>query len=896
MTRAAAGAVLRIARRTAWRQRWRTLLVVLLVAAPVAIAGATASIMRASDLTPAERATQSMGTADLQVEAWGGDPGEATAFVDGQLDRAEVAEATRVRATWAPLGSDYTRMTDLDLASPLTAGMMDLVDGRAPTDAAHVVLTPQLALDLDVAVGDQVELGGPGTAMEVVGLVEDPAEVRARVAVTTPSGLDRLEASELLAADGGLSTSWLVATDAPEVVARDLQQAAQDTFGARLEEQYAAMEAQGDAAMADVSENGVPNLQARTRAEARMDWTDSSLTQTLWRPETVSTGVAALLLIEVVFIAGAAYATGTRRRLRELGLLASGGATVAHLRAVVVLEAAVTGLAGAGLGVLLGAGAVVLGRPTLQRFVGPRIEGLPLGSLDLLGPVIVAVLAVVAAAWLPARTAARVPTTTALQGRMPLSAPPRWLPPAGLALAVFGGLLAVVGFAGDSSSSGAVAIIGVGLTVLGTAMLTGPIVAALGTRADRLPATLRLVVRDAARQRTRAAAATSAALVLLLIPVAMGVAYATSATQSLLFGLPEPSTHVVVGDEQLVYAFGPYDGGGGTSVGEVTDPDPTLVDEAATQTGDGTRTAPIALLADGQDHFAWILDEGLAPDDEVVPGDGGYEPVTPDGVVPSARTMTMARATPELVDALDSGPLADALDRDGVAVLGARARGLSVRLPDGAAHPATEVPVPVPATGGFPRVLVSDEAADRVGLSTVGTIQLLVAPTPLDDATRTALINLTDNSGTGQAIQVGWGSSDPGWLPWAVGGVSLLVVLIVLGLVTALSATESDNDLGTMVAVGARPSLRRRFLGLQSLLYALVGGILAVPLGIGLNWATQAGRQYVQIGPFGTWQSGRVAVPWLLLAALVIGIPLINGLVTALGVRSTRPQPPRRIA
>ncbi len=452
-----------------------------------------------------------------------------------------------------------------------------------------------------------------------------------------------------------------------------------------------------------------------------------------------------------------------------------------------------------------------------------------------------------------------------------------------------------MGFAGDSGSSGAVAVIGVGLTVLGTAMLTGPIVAALGTRADRLPATLRLVVRDAARQRTRAAAATSAALVLLLVPIALGVAYATSATQSLLFGLPEPANNVVVGDQQLVYSFGPYDGGGST-VGDVVDPDPALVEEVAGQMGAGTRSAPVGLLAAGPDRFAWILDEGLQFDDEVVPGDGGYAGTVPDGVVPSARTMTMARATPDLVETLGGGPLADALERDGVAVLGARNRPLSIRLPDGTAHPASEVPVAVPATGGFPRVLLTDQLVDQVGVSTVGTVQLLVAPAPLDNTTRTALINLTDTSGTGQAVQVSWGGGDPDWLPWAVGGVSLLVVLIVLGLVTALSATESDNDLGTMVAVGARPSLRRRFLGLQSLLYALVGGVLAVPLGIGLNWATQAGRQYVQIGPFGTWDSGRVAVPWLLLVAIVIGIPIVNGLATALGVRSTRPQPPRRIA
>lgn len=96
MTWTEVGAVLRIARRTAWRQRWRTLLVVLLVAAPVAIAGLTAAVMRASDLTPAERVIQDMGGADLLVHPWG-DLAEAATFVDVQLDRPEVDAAVPVR-------------------------------------------------------------------------------------------------------------------------------------------------------------------------------------------------------------------------------------------------------------------------------------------------------------------------------------------------------------------------------------------------------------------------------------------------------------------------------------------------------------------------------------------------------------------------------------------------------------------------------------------------------------------------------------------------------------------------------------------------------------------------------------------------------------------------------
>lgn len=47
-----------------------------------------------------------------------------------------------------------------------------------------------------------------------------------------------------------------------------------------------------------------------------------------------------------------------------------------------------------------------------------------------------------------------------------------------------------------------------------------------------------------------------------------------------------------------------------------------------------------------------------------------------------------------------------------------------------------------------------------------------------------------------------------------------------------LATTESDHDLRTMVAVGAAPRRRRRFLGLQAGLHALVGAVLAVPLAL----------------------------------------------------------------
>lgn len=892
-------AVLRIARRTAWRQRWRTLLIVLLVAVPVAAAGVTAAFMRAGELTPEERATQRVGAADLEVFVFGGDPDDVTAFVRGQLGSADITDSLHVREGEVLLDGRHLTLRDLDLSHPLSAGMVEVVEGRAATAADEVVLSTFTAGRANLAVGDHLTFDGVETPVTLVGLAEDPANLRRPLAFTTSSGLDRLAGTGVLDTfdEGahGLLPRWLVASPRPDEVANSVHAAAHEAFGEELEEYHAEQEAmeQGDlpAATPLGGADGPPQVEVRTRADIVRGWSSDTLADALWRPETVATGVAGLLLIEVVFIAGAAFATGARRRLRELGLLASGGATITHLRAVVVLEAAVTGVVGAVAGIVLGIVVVTFGRPWGQLLISPRIEGIPLASLDLLGPIVVALLAVVAAAWLPARTAARVPTTTALQGRMPLSDPPRWITPVGIGITGFGALLAVAGFAGSTNTQNAVALIGVMLAVGGTALLTGPIVAFLGRRADRLPATLRLVVRDAARQRTRAATATSAALVLLLAPIALGVAYATSATQDLLWGLPTPQDHVLVGSPHLIYGDG-FEEFGPTVSTTTTDPDPAVVDEVAATLGDGTRRAEMALLG-GPDAFAWLLTDGAEVTDQVELNDGGGGGSIPDGTVPSSRVMTMARATPELVDVLEAPAVATAIEADGIALLGRQHRTVHIRLPDGRAHTATEVPIAVSRTSQFPRVLVSDEVATEVGLDERGSLALLVAPSPLNDPARQALQQL-DNEST--SVELPWGGGDTAWLPWAVVGIALLVVLVVLGLVTALSATESDRDLETMVAVGAKPLLRRRFLGLQSLLYAVVGGILAIPLGLGLNWATQAGRDYLQVGPFGVWEAGDLGIPWLLMIAIVAGIPLVSGLVTAATVRSTRPQPPRRIA
>jgi hypothetical protein len=106
-------------------------------------------------------------------------------------------------------------------------------------------------------------------------------------------------------------------------------------------------------------------------------------------PQVIATLVAAVLLAEVALIAGAAYATGARRRLRELGLLGANGATTAHVRGAVVGEATVTGIVGAVAGIGAGLAVLRFGRPLMQRFLAPLLTRLELSTTDLLGPAVV---------------------------------------------------------------------------------------------------------------------------------------------------------------------------------------------------------------------------------------------------------------------------------------------------------------------------------------------------------------------------------------------------------------------------------------------------------------------------------------------------------------------------
>lgn len=887
-------AVTRLARRTARREWKRTTLVGSLVMIPVMVAVVVAGLMRAAEVTPEDRVMAEMGTADLRVELWSGGPtvdADSLAVAERLLADVPAEHRLSVRSSWMTVraasdavdssASWQSRVTDQPIDHVLTDAMLVLIEGRAPVGPGEAALTLWLAQRLEVGLGDRIEVGSGNVAV-VVGTIINPVSSQQDIVVVTAAMMD------VALGDRDPSRTWLLGgvADPGAVVQRLWQDYDQATGYSQAHDRYWADVDAGEPVGRDVQgRDALPADLSVTSREDQLSATWQGGLERAMTPQVVGTLVAALLLAEVALIAAAAYATGARRRLRELGLLGANGATAAHLRAAVVGEAAVTGLLGAGVGLVAGVLVLVFGQHLFQPMIQRWMTGVELAPTDLIGPLLAGVIAVAVAAWLPARTAASVPTSTALQGRMPLAEPKRWIAPAGLVLAGLGALLLVVGLTARGGAGAAVAAIGILFSVAGMALLTVPMMAAVGRRADRASATLRLVLRDSARQRTRAAAASASAMIVLMAPVLIATMVLTAANTSLVGGLPAPANHVLLmPDEYLAEGEGWYGPGAVRESVEELPARASVVAEVEELVG----VAPVGVT---------ILDQratvGSSPRFAADPATGDFFPSSAVGSddfwhVWGGATVHVAVATPALLEALGDGEAIAHIDLGTPIVLGLDARETTVTIGD---HELAAVERPVPVLQfGFPRVLLPEETAVDLGLRPAGTADLFVAASAIDADTRMALFRAAEP----YPIQVGSQNRDL-LFRWVVLAISLVIALVVLVLVTMLSATESDHDLRTMVAVGAAPRMRRRFLGLQGGLHALTGAVLAIPLAVALAWAGERADGGSAQGPFGVAMPGQVVLDWPVMGIVLVGVPLTIGAVIALLVRSAPTVPPRRV-
>ncbi len=839
---AALRATLRLGRRTVRAGGWRNVLVVALIALVVAIAPLVAIAGRSTQVEDRAWITDQFGAvADVQITAY--TPPWAFDDLPADLQQAYLAEVGEPPLTLAELPDVPTlvadtlgdvpllgmhqihsgafnggvQLTAVDLTGPLADGLY-LRTGPVPGEG-EALLSAALMDDLDVGVGDAVDLPGAGT-VTVVGRVAQPSRYAIPQAVLPAGAL-------------GEDNTWLVQADDP----RPLQVAIDES---RLRNQ--------DVGLSMSTRPGPEDFGFTDQTLARRVVSD---------PATVGAMIGALLGLQVGLVAAAAFATGTRRRLREYGLLGAVGADPGQVRRTVLAEAGVLGVLGALLGAVLGLGLIGPLTPLVEDLTYREVLSLQIRPLDVLAPAAVGVVAAVGAALWPSRTLARTPAANALAGRIPLGQVPRWAPAGALVTVTVGvGLLALaVNADGAGLWREAATVLGVLMTGLGAAALGVPLIGLLGGLAHRLPLMGRLVARDAARQRTRSAATVAALVAVVMVPTVVLTAEATDRAR---FGSE-------VQGPPTVWVSSPYLNGVELPV------TPGVLAEV-------TEALPVE-PEDRLDLHELQVGAQVLTD---VGGPSAHHPGGGPAYVATDEVVALLGLDAAAVAFLDGGGVVD-LARPGT---------LSEAQRESTSRPAVlvewneesrEVEValrsvevaPGPLGGGLlvpPSVAAGLDAAPRMTV-------LLTLPRPLTSAEAETAYREVRFANVSLPVD-----PDDLSVPAIALAAALGLALVVVAMTTALAATESDRDLQTMSAVGADPSLRRRFHALQSLLHTLMAAALGIPAALLLILVA-----WEQVG-------GGLVIPWGSLALLGLGVPVLVAGVLWLVMRPARPATARRIA
>ncbi|MBX6750586.1 MAG: hypothetical protein IRY85_13110, partial [Micromonosporaceae bacterium] len=302
----ARAALLRLARRDARQHRRRTLLMLVLIALPIAGTALAATLFTTVRVTGEDRATAAMGHADLALYASSGEADWSQ--VQPLLGPVEHVEPVAIQTRQLSQGSSTVEAAIWAADESRTARqMLQLVDGAWPDRPGELLLTPALADDLGVRVGDAVTVDG--TRYELVGLARDRLDLDRRVGVTVLGGRT--------------PTAWFVTL--PEGTSLDLATSSAVESHGFLPAQRSTIVAasEGEAALGIVLLGG-------------------------------------LGFVVVMLVAAAAFAVVAEQRRLDLARLRAVGATPRQLRAAVTASGWVVGVLAAGAGVLVGVGATVV--------------------------------------------------------------------------------------------------------------------------------------------------------------------------------------------------------------------------------------------------------------------------------------------------------------------------------------------------------------------------------------------------------------------------------------------------------------------------------------------------------------------------------------------------------
>ena len=451
--------------RWAWRlfrREWRQQLLILLlivVAVAAVVVGAAVAVNTPPPANAGFGTAHDLATFNLSPTSKG--PSGSLSHVQAQIasleqhfGRIQVIE----NETFSVPGSDQTyQLRSQDPHGPYGGPMLRLLSGSYPTGSDQIAVTPGLASELNVAVGDTWPQGGK----TVVGIVQNPQSLLDQFALVLPGQVTHPSQVSVL-----FDASPSAAKDLPTYVT---------TPGA-------------------TNNNGI-------------------------NPSTIVLALATvgMLLIALVSIGG--FTVLAQRRMRSLGMLESMGATDRNVRLVLEVNGVIVGVVGAVLGFALGLVLWLAYRPHNEQSAHHVISTFALPWNVIVPAMVLAVIATFFAASYPARAITRVPVVSALAGRpAPPRQIHRSLVPGVIAL-VIGFILFSV--SGASGNGGGVIWLVPGLIALivGIILVSPFFLVLLARIGGKSPIAVRLPLRDMARYRARSGSALSAISLGIMIAV-----------------------------------------------------------------------------------------------------------------------------------------------------------------------------------------------------------------------------------------------------------------------------------------------------------------------------------------------------------------------------------------
>jgi putative ABC transport system permease protein len=530
----------RALRRWSWRlyrREWRQQgLVVALITVAVAasVLGATAAY-NATDNRVAE-----FGSANHRFENAVSRPADIPPYLAEAEEWFGTIEVIGHQQVPIPGTTATVELRSIEPDGAYSSPTVSVLDGRRPAAAGETALTAGAAADLDAALGDQVEVGGH--RFDVVGIVENPADLDDEFALVPPAG----QVPE--------SITLLVHADSEHA----------DRFRPRI----------------TPGQGFIESRQSTEQATAAV----------------AVFVIATVAMVLVCLVAGASFATLAHRRMRQLGLLAAAGATPRHLRRAMVANGTAVGLTAAVAGTGAGLLAWLASASALERAATHRIDrwNIPIW-LPVVG-IALAVATATMAAWWPARAVARMPITDAVAARPP--APRRLHRSLAAAVALFAFGVLAIGAGIDPKSEAMTPLWFIsGIVALPVAVLlaSAPVLRAVARLAGRLPVGTRLAVRDLARFESRSAAALGAITLALGIAVSVVVVAAAN--------VPDADEGNLQADQLVVWTYAP-DAFGGLQVPELTDEDLTQREadlQEIAALAPGARVVPLDVAVDPSD-------------------------------------------------------------------------------------------------------------------------------------------------------------------------------------------------------------------------------------------------------------------------------------------------------